>query len=311
MITKNNKTSLSKLAIVNNQTIPIEEAKISLVSPGLAFAVTVFEGVRAYWNNKHNQLYIFRLNEHLERLNFSIKTIEMSPAPDFKGIEEQVIKLLKLNKTKEDVYIRVQSYVDDWGDMMAHGPVSTSITCQKRPRVSAYLNGKHFMVSSWRRNSDDASPPRIKSSANYLNGRLAGLEATRSGYEGAILLNRNGTVSEGPGGCIFIIRKNKIITPSLSSGILESITRDTLIYLASDIGEDIVEREIGRTELYLADEAFYCGTAQEIVPILSIDRKLINEGKPGLITRKLQHQYDQVIRGNNTKYQFWLTKVYN
>ena len=311
MNTINNKSNLSKIAIVNNQTISIENAKISIASPGLAFAITVFEGVRAYWNEDHKQLYIFRLNEHLERLNFSVKTVEMSPAPDFNEIKIQVINVLHQNNIREDVYIRIQTYIDDWGDMMSKGPVSTSITCQKRPRVSAYFSGKNFMVSSWRRNSEDASPPRIKSSANYLNGRLAGLEAKRTGYDGAILLNRNGAVSEGPGGCIFIIRKNKIITPSLSSGVLESITRDTLISLASDINIETLEREIGRTELYLADEAFYCGTAQEIVPILSVDGKLINNGKPGPITRKIQDQYEKTVRGNISTNHVWLTKVYN
>tara|TARA_Y100000590_G_scaffold243902_1_gene274153 strand:+ start:2828 stop:3763 length:936 start_codon:yes stop_codon:yes gene_type:complete len=311
MNTINNKSNLSKIAIVNNQTISIENAKVSIASPGLTFAITVFEGVRAYWNQDHNQLYIFRLNEHLERLNFSVNTVEMSPAPDFNEIKKQVINVLHQNNVREDVYIRIQTYVDDWGDMMSKGPVSTSITCQKRPRVPAYFSGKNFMVSSWRRNSEDSSPPRIKSSANYLNGRLAGLEAKRTGYDGAILLNRNGTVSEGPGGCIFIIRKNKIITPSLSSGVLESITRDTLISLASDINIETLEREIGRTELYLADEAFYCGTAQEIVPILSVDRKLINNGKPGPITRKIQDQYDKTVRGNISTNQILLTKVYN
>jgi branched-chain amino acid aminotransferase len=168
----------------------------------------------------------------------------------------------------------------------------------------------NFVVSSWRRNADDASPPRIKASANYLNSRLAGLEAKRVGADGAIILNRDGSVSEGSGGCLFIAREGVLVTPPVTAGILESITRRSLLAIASDIGLQAVERDVGRTELYLAEEGFYCGTGQEIVPMLSVDGKPLGRGEPGPLTRRLQGAYDEIVRGRDDCYRHWLSPVY-
>jgi branched-chain amino acid aminotransferase len=184
------------------------------------------------------------------------------------------------------------------------------VICRRRPRSGAFASGKHFAVSSWRRNADDASPPRIKATANYLNSRLAGIEARRSGFDGAIILNRDGSVSEGPGGCLFMVRDGVLVTPPVSAGILESITRDALLVLGREAGIHACERDVGRTELYLADELFYCGTGQELVPILSVDRKRVGGGGIGPVTRSLQQQYDAVVRGQREQHLGWLTPVY-
>lgn len=281
------------------------------MAPGLTFAVVAFEGMRAYWNADRSQLYVFRLGEHLERMQFSMRVLELDPAPDSRDIAEQVLTVLQANEMREDCYIRTQAYVDDWGDMMATGPVGSSVICRSRPRIGAFETGKDFTVVSWRRNADDASPPRIKATANYLNSRLAALEAKRGGAGGAIILNRDGTVSEGPGGCIFLYRDHKLITPGVTDGILESITRDTLLVLAHDMGITTQERSVGRTELYLASEAFYCGTGQEITPIVSVDGKPLGDGRPGPVTRQLQSVYDEVVRGRDECYGHWLTPVWN
>lgn len=296
---------------MNGDIVPFSEARISIMAPGLTFAVTVFEGVRAYWNADEKQLFIFRLPEHLERLQFSMRMIELSPAPPSDRLSEAVAALIRANGYRADCYIRPQAYVDDWGDMTATGPVGWSVVCRPRPRVPAFEAGKDFMVVSWRRNTDDASPPRIKAAANYLNGRLSGLEAQRCGFGGAIILNRDGTVSEGPGGCLFMARGNCLITPPVTDGILESITRATLLDLAQDLGIATEERSIGRTELHLASELFYCGTGQEIVPIRTVDRKPIGDGEPGPLTRRLQEGYDAIVRGHNTRYRHWLTPVWS
>ncbi len=299
-----------EFAVLNGVVVPFAEARISIMAPGLTFAATVFEGMRAYWNPDHEQLYILHLHDHLERLQFSMRVIELDNPPTTEELTGQVIAGLRANNFREDCYIRVQTYVDDWGEMIATGPVGSSIICRRRPRVEAFATGKHFAVSSWRRNADDASPPRIKATANYLNSRLAGLEAKRIGADGGIILNRDGTVSEGPGGCLFIVREGRLITPPVTAGILESITRRTLLRLAADMAQPAVERDVGRTELYLAEECFYCGTGQEIVPILSVDGKAVGTGAPGPLTRRLQERYDSIVRCREQTYQTWLTPVF-
>ena len=281
------------------------------MAPGLTFAAAVFEGLRAYWNAEHEQLYVYNMAEHLERLQFSMRVIELADPPSSDELAKQIIAGLRVNNCRSDTYIRVQVHVDDWGDMTATGPVGSYVVCRARGRVPAYTIGKHFAISSWRRNADDASPPRIKATGNYLNSRLVGLEAKRNGVDGGIILNRDGTVSEGPGGCLFVVRGNQLITPPVTAGILESITRKSILELAQDMKLDAIERDLGRTELYLASEGFYCGTGQEIVPVLSVDGKSLGTGEPGPLTRQLQDAYDSVVRGLNEKYKSNLTPVYD
>jgi branched-chain amino acid aminotransferase len=281
------------------------------MAPGLTFAAAVFEGLRAYWNAEHEQLYVYNMAEHLERLQFSMRVIELADPPSSDELAKQIIAGLRVNNCRSDTYIRVQVHVDDWGDMTATGPVGSYVVCRARGRVPAYTIGKHFAISSWRRNADDASPPRIKATGNYLNSRLVGLEAKRNGVDGGIILNRDGTVSEGPGGCLFVVRGNQLITPPVTAGILESITRKSILELAQDMKLDAIERDLGRTELYLASEGFYCGTGQEIVPVLSVDGKSLGTGEPGPLTRQLQDAYDSVVRGLNEKYRCNLTPVYD
>lgn len=298
-------------ATMNGNIVPYDQAKISIMAPGLTFAVLAFEGLRGYWNDDRNELFVFRVSAHLDRLRFSNSVIEIEGVPDDAALTRQMLELIRVCEMREDCYIRIQSYIDEWGAMAARSPVGSSIVCRARGRVAAFTNGVHFCVSSWRRNEDDASPSRIKASANYLNSRLAGLEAKRSGFDAAVILNRNGTVSEGPGGCIFLMREGQWITPPVTAGILESVTRQTLLEIAGDIGQSVTIRDIGRTELYLAEEAFYCGTGQEIVPILSFDRKAVGKGEPGPHTRRLQDHYDAVVRGQVARYRDWLTPVWD
>ena len=297
-------------ATMNGEIVPYDQARISIMAPGLTFAVLAFEGLRGYWNGEEEELFVFRVPEHLDRLAFSNSVIEIDDAPDGETLTSQMLELIRACEMREDCYIRIQAYVDEWGAMAARAPVGSSIVCRARGRVAAFTTGVHFCVSSWRRNEDDASPSRIKASANYLNSRLAGLEAKRSGFDAAVILNRNGTVSEGPGGCIFLMRDGEWITPPVTAGILESVTRRTLIEIAGDVGPAVTIRDIGRTELYLAEEAFYCGTGQEIVPILSIDRKAVGKGQPGPQTRRLQDHYDAVVRGRVERYRDWMTPVW-
>ncbi len=306
----NDPRSKIKVVTMNGNLMPLNEAKVSITAPGLSYAALVFEGIRAYWNENDQELLVFRLDDHLKRFSNSMKILKFEKTPSLDLIKKQIIENIIANNYKEDIYIRLQGYIDDWGEMALRSPVSTSIVSYPRPRSIDFNKGKNFTVSSWQRLDDNSSPPRVKASANYLNSRLASIQAKESGYEGAILLTSNGKVSEGPGGCIFLIREGVMITPSVSSGILESITRDSVLKIAKEKNLIVESRDVDRTELYIADEIFYCGTGQEIMPILSVDKILAGEGKVGDITALFQKEYTQIVRGENEAFNFWITPIY-
>ena len=295
----------------NHALVAYADAKVSVMAPGLTFAALVFEGFRAYWNSDVEELLIFRLEDHLKRLQFSMTLLELDDPPSSEAFARDILATLKANEFREDTYIRLQVYVDDWGSMTATGPVGSTVICRPRPRLATFETGQTFITSSWSRNIENASPPRIKASGNYLNSRLAGLEAKRQGAGGAVILNQDGTIAEGPGGCLFLMRDGVFLTPDINSGILESITRQTILDLSGDLGIEMMERPIGRTELYLAEEAFYCGTGQEIGPVTAFDGKPVGNGRPGPVTRRLQARFNEVVRGKSTAHKPWLTKVYN
>jgi branched-chain amino acid aminotransferase len=300
-----------KLVTINSNLMPLKDAKVSITAPGLSYAALVFEGIRAYWNEEHKQLYIFRLEAHLYRFINSMKLLKFIDYPNISSIKADILQNIQANNYKEDIYIRLQGYIDEWGEMAVRTPVSTSIVSYPRPRAIAFTEGKKFTVSSWQRLDDNASPPRIKASANYLNSRLASIQAKESGYDGGIMLGANGKVSEGPGGCIFLIRNGNLITPSITSGILESITRDSILEIAETLKLNFETRDVDRTELYIADEIFYCGTGQEIMPILSVDKMLAGDGMPGKITKMLQNEFTEIVRGNNPNFKNWISSTYN
>lgn len=299
-----------KVVTINGNLMPLKDAKVSITAPGLSYAALVFEGIRAYWNKEHKQLYIFRLDEHLKRFINSMKLLKFIDYPNLSSIKADILQNIQANNYQEDIYIRLQGYIDEWGEMAVRSPVSTSIVSYPRPRAIAFTEGKNFTISSWQRLDDNASPPRIKASANYLNSRLASIQAKESGYDGGIMLGPNGKVSEGPGGCIFLIRNGNLITPSITSGILESITRDSIIEIADTLKIKVQTRDVDRTELYIAEEIFYCGTGQEIMPILSVDKMLAGEGTPGKITKTLQSEFTEIVRGNNPIFKSWISPTY-
>ena len=298
-----------KSVTINGERMPFEDAKISIMAPGLTFAANVFEGLRAYWNEEKQELFVFRMDDHLKRLLDSMKLLRFGEHPSIDILREHLLEDIRANGYKEDIYIRLQAFVDEWGNMTAKDPVSTSIVSYPRPRTDAFLTGRNFAVSSWRRLDDNASPPRAKAAGNYVNSRLAGMEAKESGYGGAIILTAAGKVSEGPGGCIFLTRNGVLITPGVTSGILESITRDSILRMAAEAGQGAETRDVDRTELYIADEIFYCGTGQEITPIVSVDRVPVGDGMPGKITKALQALYDNQVRDIAPEHQDWRTPV--
>ena len=232
-------------------------------------------------------------------------TIPYSDAELFEAVRE----LLAGNDVREDIHMHCVAYVAGAG-MEATTPTGLYINPRRRGRMTE--GGLRCCVSSWVRTSDNAIPIRLKCGANYQNGRLAALQAKADGYDSPIFLNRHGTVAEGSGATFFMVRKGKLVTPTITSDILESITRTTLIEAVAPslLGVEVVERAIDRTELYVADEVFLCGTAARIAPVVRIDGRSVGSGTPGDLTRELQDRYQNVVRGRVTEYRSWVEPVY-
>lgn len=296
---------------MNGEVVPWGEARIHAFSPAVKYGAGVFEGIRGYWNDARRDMYVFRLMEHMHRLEYSQKVMGFERIIDAATMAEQTLALLRACAFRETVHVRAAVVVDGYGEAGATGPTSTLITAVPRPLPKKVTDGVEVQVSSWQRIPDHAMPMRVKANANYNNGRLADIQAVRDGYDAALMLNTRGKVSEGPGMCFFMIRNGRVITPSTSNDILESITRETLIeMLGNDFGLATDERDVDRSELYAADEAFFCGTGWEITPIRTIDRLDVGDGKVGSLTRKIQERYFAVVSGTVSDHADWRTPVY-
>ncbi len=290
-----------------------EDATVHVTDLGWSTVGAVFEGIRAYWDDGAEELYIFRLREHLDRLHQSTKLVRLPLAYSTDELTRATLNLLRANGTREDTYIRPMAYTANTsGKRFAQVGQDSDLLINTNPMPSHLLTGhaQHAKVSSWTRISDNVMPPRAKNFSNYRNGQLASMEARTDGYDVAFLLNPAGKVSEAPGACVAMVRDGRLITPDVGSGILESITRDALITLVREVlGVEVVERPIDRTELYLADEVFTCGTAAEITPILSVDRYDVGDGQIGPLTRELERRFHDVLRGREERYAHWRTPV--
>lgn len=306
-------TGTPQWAWMNGAFIPFEECRLHVRTQAVALAASVFEGVRAYWNPEQGQLYTFELDRHVARLRESMKIMRMRtviPA-DF---AETCLELLRRNGFREDVHYMPTAYLGVPDGNVAMGPTSDEglfITAVARPPGKALDAGKSVCVSSWRRISDASMPPRVKAAGNYQNSRLALHAAWADGYDDAVLLNANGTVAEAAGSCLMMVRRGEVCTPPVTAGILESITRASLIRLFADkLGRQTIEREIDRTELYLAEEVFLCGSGMEVVPVIAVDRLPVGDGRKGPVTAAIQDAYFRVARGQDNAYPEWRTPVY-
>lgn len=290
---------------------PLERATIPLVEMGTAAVSSVFEGIRAYQHPETRALSVFQLDAHLRRFLQSIRLIRLQCDYDIATLHDAVVELVRVNAPEGDSYIRPFAYAQSRTFGSATSPLA-HVIIHVTPWESKLKTDtvSHSAVSSWTRLTDNQMAPRVKATANYLNSRYASAEAQRNGYDHAILLTPQGRVAEGPGMCLMLVRNGQLITPSVTSGILESITRDTILELARrDLGLPVVEREVDRTELYTADEAFFCGTGIELVPIVTIDRLNVGTGQPGAVTRLLADYYHNVVRGLNPAHSDWLTPI--
>lgn len=294
------------------EIIDVNDAKLNILTPTAQFGLNVFEGIPCYWNEEEKQLYAFRLSDHYNRLLKSAKLLQIDCIYTRDELQKALIDVIKANEYSMNLSVRQTLFVDGFGSWGSENPVEMFVAPIPRKNTSAEYNkqGLNVCVTSWRRISDETLSPRIKCGANYINSRVGQREALRNGYDTCIFLNQDGKVAEGPGSCLFVVIKGKLVTPKLTDSVLESITRDTIVRLARENDYDVAERTIDRTELYTCDEAFLCGSAMELTPILSIDRYIIGSGMIGKITKNLHKLYLDTVSGRNTIHQEWITPIY-
>jgi branched-chain amino acid aminotransferase len=295
----------------NGELVAWEDAKVHVLTHGLHYGTGVFEGERAY-DTPHGPA-IFRHRDHLERLFKSAELYYMPIPYTLEELRAATHELIAANELRE-CYIRpiVFRGYGQMGLFPLDAPVEVSIAVWP---WGAYLgeegkvNGVRAKVASWRRISHDSLIPHSKASGQYLNSVLAKIEATKSGYQEAILLDHHGFVCEGSGENIYAVREGKIVTPPHTAGILDGISRKSIMRIASDLGIEMVERDLARAELYLADEVFMSGTAAELVPVREIDDHTIGTGEPGPITREIQRVFEDALHGRDPRYAEWLDVV--
>lgn len=304
---------LPSYAFFKGAIVPFSEAKVSVMTHTLNYGTGCFEGIRAYWNEKEQQLLVFRMREHYERLLDSMRLLFMKTPYTADDLCDITVELLRREGYRQDAYIRPLAYkADEIIGVRLHG-LQDELAIFSVP-FGLYVEndeGAHVTFSSWRRVSDNAIPARGKITGAYVNSAFAKSEALINGYDEAIVLNENGHVSEGSAENIFIVRDGVLITPPVTENILEGITRMTIIELAhEELGIETVERPIDRTECYVADEAFFVGTGVQVAAITQIDHRPIGNGQMGPIVRAIRDLYFAVVRGQVAKYRHWCTPVY-
>lgn len=308
---KNMNEAEKRLVWFNGNIVPAAEAKVSILSPTAQFGLNVFEGIRCYWNEEKEQLFAFRLEEHYRRLKNSMKMLRIESGYSVSDFKRGLLDIVRANGYREDIAVRQMVFIEGSGSWNSSEPAGMLIAPLPRGRAYPDREGIKCCFSSWERISDRNLSPKIKAGANYINSRMAQMEAISHGFDTAIFLNSQGKACEGPGACLFIVRDGVLITPPCTASVLESITRDTVIKIAkSEMEIETVVRDIDRTELYICDEAFLCGSAMEIVPILNIDGIAVGGGGKSEIVSRLQEAYFKTVRGNIGKYAEWLTEVY-
>lgn len=301
------------IAYFEGKYVPTGEAKISIMTHAFNYGTGLFEGIRGYYVEDVDNILIFRLDEHVDRMVRNMKILCMEIDETQEQISEICLEVARRSGFREGIYIRPICYKSE----LSLGPklrgIESSFCCYVI-KLGDYVDiqkGLDVVVSSWRRLSDNAIPSRVKSTGSYLNSSLAATEAKQAGFDEAIFLREDGTVAEGSAMNLFMVLNGKLITTPPNSDILVGITRNTVIELARDeLGVEVIERPIARTELYVCDELFFSGTGAQVAPVRSVDQRIIGAGQPGELSKQLQDIYFRVVQGKLEKYRDWCTPIY-
>jgi len=299
-------------AFFQKQFVPLEEARIGVMTHALHYGTGIFEGIRGNWNNEHRQMYLFRLREHYERMASGCRVMMINLPYSVDELCQITIDLVAKCGFEEDIYIRPLAYKSSQALGVRLHDLDDGFLAFVIP-WGPYLDTDkaRCCVSSWHRPPDNVIPPQVKITGLYVNNALAKTEAISNGFDEAIMLAPDGHISEGSGENIFLVIAGKLVTPAIYNNILIGITRNTVIELAkNELGIETIYRPIDRSELYTADECFLTGTAAHLTPVAEIDHRSIGNGEIGEVTRQLQAIYASVIKGNNSRYATWCTPVY-
>lgn len=305
---------MTEFVYMDGKYVEKENAVIPVMTHAFLYGTAVFEGIRAYYNKEENQLYAFRVPEHYERLKRSAKIMHMESKNTIEEYCQITKDLLKKCGYRENCYIRPNIYKsahNKIGPTLINNPDTFMIFTLVLGDYVDTSKGLKVCVSNWRRNSDNAIPPRAKVAGAYANTALIITDAKLAGFDEAIVLDEAGVVTEGSAMNLFLVIDGKLVTSSTTDNILQGVTRNTIIEIARDLGIKTEERIIDRTELYIADEAFYCGTGAQISPIVNIDNRPVGDGKVGPIATKLQKLYFDVVQGKVEKYKQWCMPIYD
>lgn len=306
------RTTDNRFVWLNGHVVPLQDARLHVLTPTAQFGANVFEGIRCYWSAVDSQLYAFRLEDHYARLLTSMKGMRMEGSWTAEELRQALVDVVKANGYREDIAVRQTVYLDGFGSWSDTGPLGMWVAPIPKKRMdSTDLQGLSAGISSWIRISERNLSPKIKLGANYMNSRMALLDARERGFDTALFLNEQGSVSEGVGANLCMVRGQQLITPPNTASVLEGITRNTLLQLATELGiAEVQMRDIQPAELQEAEEVFLCGSAVELTPLLSIDGHRVGSGKTGPVTQSLHTAYLQVVSGEMPAYRSWLTPIY-
>jgi len=297
----------------NGRIVPYSEVKFGVLTHALNYGTAVFGGLRAYWNEEEKQLFIFRPRDHFRRFLQSAKLLCMELQTNGDNLLKGLVELIRTEGHEEDLYVRPLAFYSDEiiGVRLHDLTAEVSIVVMPFGAYNKNEEDMHVTVSSWRRVDDNTIPARGKIAGAYVNSAFVKTDALRAGFDEAIVLNADGHISEGSAANFFMLRDGVLATPPITANVLEGITRRTVMRLVRDeLKIEVQEREIDRTELYLADEAFYCGTGAQISAITNVDHRPIGTGKLGEVTSRLRKIYFDVVRGKVAKYRDWCHPVY-
>jgi branched-chain amino acid aminotransferase len=303
---------LSKHAFFEGKIVPLGDAKVNIATHGFLYGTSVFSGMRAYWNEEKQRLFVFRPYDHFRRLLHSARIMSMQSEYDEESLIQLTLDLLRTDNWQQDIYLRPTFYKADLGiGVRLHNLKDEfSMFVTAFDKYVANDTNAHVTISSWRRIDDNVIPARGKVAGAYANSALIKTDANRAGFDEALVLDNNGHISEGSAMNIFMVRDGVLVTPPVTDNILEGITRKSIIELArKELGLEVVERSIDRTEVFIAEEMFMTGTAAQVTAVTKVDHRPVGAGIMGPITTKFRTMYEDILRGKNNKYLYWNVEV--